>query len=72
LLLVLDDPAFVRTLRRRTKGNAFFIEETLWTLADDDLPEVVDERALLALPVTRRVAEVIVRRVGQPSDLARR
>ena len=64
--------AFVERLHAQTRGNAFFIEETLRSLvergalADDTLTEA----ALEELGVPEGVAEIVARRVGRLSPLA--
>ena len=63
---------FVARLREQTKGNAFFIEETVRCLIESglDAAETVTEGALARLGVPEGVAEVVGRRVGRLSDLA--
>ena len=62
-------PGFVRRLQEQTKGNAFFIEETVRALGDSRVT-VVGVEALDDLGVPEGVEEVIVRRVRQLSAAA--
>jgi DNA-binding SARP family transcriptional activator len=61
--------AFIRRLQAQTDGNPFFIEETLRALSKAGY--ALDQDALEALGVPDGIAEVITRRLGQLSPLAR-
>ena len=65
---------FVRGLRAQTEGNAFFIEEALRALVDAQViatGEVAQAVALTSIGVPDSVADVILRRLGRVSELAR-
>lgn len=72
----LEAPAaagFVRSLRTRTAGNPFFMEETLRSLVESEAVEsgeVASERTLEATGVPESVTEVILRRLGRLSGAA--
>jgi DNA-binding SARP family transcriptional activator/tetratricopeptide (TPR) repeat protein len=64
-------PGFITRLREQTRGNAFFIDETLRALVESGLPDdaVVSEDHLARLGVPEGVADVITRRIGRLSPL---
>jgi tetratricopeptide (TPR) repeat protein len=67
-------PAFVRRLHDETKGNPFFIRETLRSLADvvaDDAADDELQRALETLVVPEGVKELISRRMEKLDETTR-
>jgi DNA-binding SARP family transcriptional activator len=62
---------FISRLREQTRGNAFFIDETLRALVESGLPDdaVLTEDHLARLGVPEGVADVIARRIGRLSPL---
>jgi len=66
--------AFVRGLHEQTQGNAFFIEEALRALVEAQVLQSGAEAqadALASIGVPDSVADVILRRLGTISELAR-
>ncbi|MDX6681288.1 MAG: hypothetical protein QOG94_1327 [Solirubrobacteraceae bacterium] len=63
---------FIRRLREQTRGNAFFIDETLRALVESGLPagRALTEDDLARLGVPEGVADVIAQRIGRLSPLA--